>query len=265
MTNVISIQSTVLNDLVGNQAARYILSSKEYNFFEIPTIALTSHKAHKNSIQLHSKNLNPWQIFNSLKKTYKFGSKDFTIIGYTPDLSTARSVQKIIGKQNNILLDPVMGDIGIGLYVNKDVANFFKKMILKVSYVSANFFEWSYLNGKNVNSYSLEEVLFDLKKFSTAHNIQLFIRSIPFEGKLLNTLCKKNQVWGISTPYINFKNRFHGAGDLSTALYADNLLRKNSLKKTLENVTKDIFIHLSKYKNKRRKKIVFRAKNLSNL
>ena len=210
-------------------------------------------------------NLNPWQIFNSLKKTYKFGSKDFTIIGYTPDLSTARSVQKIIGKQNNILLDPVMGDIGIGLYVNKDVANFFKKMILKVSYVSANFFEWSYLNGKNVNSYSLQEVLFDLKKFSTAHNIQLFIRSIPFEGKLLNTLCKKNQVWGISTPYINFKNRFHGAGDLSTALYADNLLRKNSLKKTLENVTKDIFIHLSKYKNKRRKKIVFRAKNLSNL
>ena len=42
MTNIISIQSTVLNDLVGNQAARYMLSSKQYNFYEIPTIVLTS-------------------------------------------------------------------------------------------------------------------------------------------------------------------------------------------------------------------------------
>tara|TARA_Y100000996_G_scaffold273860_1_gene215722 strand:- start:163 stop:960 length:798 start_codon:yes stop_codon:yes gene_type:complete len=265
MTNIISIQSTVLNDLVGNQAARYILSPKKYNFFEIPTIALTSHKAHKNSIQLHSKNLNPWRIFNSMKKTYKFNSKDFTIIGYTPDYSIARSIKKIIEKQNNVLLDPVMGDIGIGLYVNKDVANFFKKMILKVSYVSANFFEWSYLNGKNINSYPLKEILFDLKKFSLNHNTQLFIRSIPFEGKLLNILCKKKQVWGVSTPYINFKDRFHGAGDLSTALYADNILRKNNLKKTLENVTKEIFIHLIKFKNKRGKRILFKAKNLSNL
>ena len=56
MTNIISIQSTVLNDLVGNRAARYMLNSKQYNFYEIPTIVLTSHKAHKNSIQLNSKN-----------------------------------------------------------------------------------------------------------------------------------------------------------------------------------------------------------------
>ena len=58
MTNIISIQSTVLNDLVGNQAARYVLSTKRYKFYEIPTIVLTSHKAHKNSLQLNKKNLN---------------------------------------------------------------------------------------------------------------------------------------------------------------------------------------------------------------
>ena len=34
MTNIISIQSTVLNDLVGNQAARYMLNSKQYNFYD---------------------------------------------------------------------------------------------------------------------------------------------------------------------------------------------------------------------------------------
>ena len=99
MTNIISIQSTVLNDLVGNQAARYVLGSKKYNFYEIPTIILTSHKAHRNSIQLNSKNLDPLVIYNYLKKTYPLRSNDLTIIGYTPNLLTAKALRKIIQKQ----------------------------------------------------------------------------------------------------------------------------------------------------------------------
>ena len=166
MTNIISIQSTVLNDLVGNRAARYMLSSKQYNFYEIPTIVLTSHKAHKNSIQLNSKSLNPWLIYNHLKKTYSLRSNDFTIIGYTPNLLSAKAVKKIIHKQKKILLDPVMGDVGVGLYINEEVANFFKTIISQVSYISANFFEWSYLNDKSTDSYSLNILLKDLKKFS---------------------------------------------------------------------------------------------------
>ena len=59
-----------------------------------------------------------------------------------------------------------MGDIGIGLYVEKDVANFFKKIMTKVKYISANFFEWSYLNNKDVNNYNLGEIIADLKSFA---------------------------------------------------------------------------------------------------
>ena len=44
MKNIVSVQSTVLNDKVGNHAARSILSSRGYKFYEIPTVILTSHK-----------------------------------------------------------------------------------------------------------------------------------------------------------------------------------------------------------------------------
>ena len=265
MTNIISIQSTVLNDLVGNQAARYMLSSKQYNFYEIPTIVLTSHKAHKNSIQLNSKSLNPWLIYNHLKRTYSLRSNDFTIIGYTPNLLSAKAVKKIIHKQKKILLDPVMGDVGVGLYINKEVANFFKTIISQVSYISANFFEWSYLNYRNINNYELPLIIKDLQKFSNEHNTQLLIRSIPYKGKLLNILCHKNKVWGITTPHLNFKNRFHGAGDLSTALYAHYINEKVSLRQTLENVTGDIFNLLAKKKSKSSRVVSFKAKSLNNL
>ena len=75
------------------------LSDKNYNFYEIPTVILTSHKAHKTTIQLHSKNLNPWKIFSSIKKTYNLNKQDLTIVGYTPNLQTSKSISKIIKNQ----------------------------------------------------------------------------------------------------------------------------------------------------------------------
>ena len=100
MSNIISVQSSVFNDLVGNQAARHILSNRNYNFYEIPTVILTSHKAHKNSLQLHTENLNSWKIFSSVKKTYKLKKQDLTIVGYIPNVETSKSISVLI---------PIMG------------------------------------------------------------------------------------------------------------------------------------------------------------
>ena len=70
----------------------------------------------------------------------------------------------------------------------------------------------------------------------------------------------------IETPYINFKERFHGAGDQSTALYAHYICKKNTTREILENVTNDIYDILlkNKIRSKKRKKR-FKAKSLNNL
>ena len=185
MKNLVSVQSTVLNDKVGNHAARSILSDKGYKFYEIPTVILTSHKGVKSTLQISDNNLNPWIIFNKVRQTYKLNLNDLTIVGYTPNLKVSKSISKIIKIQNRVILDPVMGDIGIGLYVEKDVANFFKKIMTKVKYISANFFEWSYLNNKDVNNYNLGEIIADLKSFTKRFNSQVLIRSVPKNKKLL--------------------------------------------------------------------------------
>ena len=266
MKNIVSVQSTVLNDKVGNHAARSILSSRGYKFYEIPTVILTSHKGVKNTIQISDNNLNPWIIFNKVKQTYKLSLNDLTIVGYTPNLKVSKLISKIIKIQNRVILDPVMGDIGIGLYVEKDVANFFKKIMTKVKYISANFFEWSYLNNKDVNNYNLGDIIADLISFTKKFNSQVLIRSVPKNKKLINILCNKKDIFIIETPYINFKERFHGAGDQSTALYAHYISKKNTTREILENVTNDIYsILLEKKAYAKIKRIKFRAKNLNNL
>ncbi len=266
MKNIVSVQSTVLNDKVGNHAARSILSSRGYKFYEIPTVILTSHKGVKNTIQISDNNLNPWIIFNKVRQTYKLSLNDLTIVGYTPNLKVSKLISKIIKIQNRVILDPVMGDIGIGLYVEKDVANFFKKIMTKVKYISANFFEWSYLNNKNVDNYNLGEIIADLKSFTSRFNSQVLIRSVPKNRKLINILCNKKDIFIIETPYINFKERFHGAGDQSTALYAHYISKKNTTREILENVTNDIYgILLGNKAYTKIKERRFRARNLNNL
>lgn len=262
---IISIQSTVLNNLVGNQAARYILMPRKYEFYEIPTIILTSHKAIKNSLNIPMSKLNPWIIFKNLKNIYNLSKNDLTIVGYLPDKKSTYSIDKILKIQKNILLDPVMGDVGIGLYVPSDVADYFKKIASQAKYLSANFFEWSYLNSQDYKNYQILEVFSDIQSFSKKNKSILLIRSVPFKKKLMNIICSPSKIYFIETPNLNFSQRVHGAGDLTTALFADQISKNYSEKKILENVTNDIYRILHSKKMNDKKVFRFKARNLNSL
>ena len=124
----------------------------------------------------------------------------------------------------------------------------------------------SYLNNKDVKNYSISEIITDLKLFTKKFNSQVLIRSIPKNKKILNIICNKREIFVIETPYINFKERFHGAGDQSTALYAHYIFKKNTTREILENVTNDIYdILLKNKKRSKKRKKRFKAKSLNNL
>ena len=228
MANILSIQSTVLNDLVGNQAARTILQPRKHNLIQVPTIILTSHKGKKSSLQLQSNELNILKVFSNVRATYKIKKNDLTIIGYLPSKNSTKHITHIIKIQRNILLDPVIGDIGVGIYVNYFVAKYFQKIFTKTKYLSANFFEWGFLNKKNINQYQFLEIVSDIKNFCYKNKSTVLIRSIPEKKKLINLIASPKGVWGITTPEIKFKTRYHGAGDLTTALFAHYLTQKIS-------------------------------------
>merc|ERR1711880_893 len=157
----LSIQSTVLNDLVGNQAARSILKPLKHNLIEVPTIILTSHKGQKSSLQINSNELDISKIFNNVRSTYGIKKSDLTIIGYLPSKNSTRHISHIMKTQRNILLDPVIGDIGVGMYVNSDVAKYFQSIFTK-----------------DINQYQFLDLIYDLKNFSSKNNSTVLIRSI---------------------------------------------------------------------------------------
>ena len=81
------------------------------------------------------------------------------------------------------------------------------------------------------------------------------------ENKLINLIASPKGAWSIATPEIKLKTRYHGAGDLTTALFANYLTQKISEKRILEGLTNDIFQIISK----KRKKNKFKSTSLSSL
>lgn len=274
MKKIITIQSTVLNDLVGNQAASLILGNLSYQVLQIPTIILSSHKGNKNFIEIPIKHNTPHSFFNALKKLYTFNNATF-LVGYVPDRKIGNSVIKIIRGQKKVVVDPVMGDTDTGIYVSQDVIKFLPKIIEQASHISLNFFEWSILTNKDYLRYDFNEIAKDAKNYCIKNNKILFIRSIIGKNKILiNMIVSNKECFYIETPNVKFKKRVDGAGDISTALFTHYIFTIKDLNKTLELTTNQMFNIIKKIKNNKiaiddviSKKEVFKfkTKSLNNL
>ena len=242
MKKIITIQSNVLNDLVGNQAASLILGNLSYKVLQIPTIILSSHKGNKNFIEIPIKKNTPEIFFRAFQKLYKLNQNDIFLVGYIPNKKIGNSVLKIITGQKKVVVDPVIGDIDTGPYVSEEVIKFLPKIIKQASHVSLNFFEWSTLENKNYKDYKLNYIAKDAKNYCIQNNKILFIRSIIGPNKnLINMIVSNKDCFYIETPNIKFKKRIDGAGDISTALFAHHIFSNSDLKKTLELTTNLMF------------------------
>jgi len=274
MKKIITIQSTVLNDLVGNQAASLILGNLSYQVLQIPTIILSSHKGNKNFIEIPIKHNTPHSFFNALKKLYTFNNATF-LVGYVPNRKIGNSVIKIIRGQKKVVVDPVMGDTDTGIYVSQDVIKFLPKIIEQASHISLNFFEWSILTNKDYLRYDFNEIAKDAKNYCIKNNKILFIRSIIGKNKILiNMIVSNKECFYIETPNVKFKKRVDGAGDISTALFTHYIFTIKDLNKTLELTTNQMFNIIKRIKNNKiaiddviSKKEVFKfkTKSLNNL
>ena len=183
MKKIITIQSNVLNDLVGNQAASLILGNLSYKVLQIPTIILSSHKGNKNFIEIPIRQNTPEVFFRAFQKIYKLNQNDIFLVGYIPNKKIGNSVLKIITGKKNVVVDPVIGDIDTGSYVSEEVVKFLPKVIKQASHVSLNFFEWSTLENKEYKDYRLNLIAKDAKNYCIENNIILFIRSLNGPNK----------------------------------------------------------------------------------
>jgi pyridoxine kinase len=140
--------------------------------------------------------------------------------------------------------DPVMGDVGRGLYVKPGIPEIFKNEIVRrADIVTPNQFELEILTGVDTSVpgnarraveelHALGPKIALITSFAAQTNKEPCISMLASDGK---------EIFITTTPELPFPPGMAGSGDLTAALFLSRYLETRDIKRTLELTTGSIF------------------------
>ncbi|WWD03134.1 pyridoxal kinase [Kwoniella europaea PYCC6329] len=189
---VLSVQSHVVSGYVGNRAATFPLQTLGYDVDVVNTVQFSNHTGYgyTNGHKTTPEQLTA--IFEGLA-TNGLVSHYRVLTGYVPGAEALTVVAEQIKKMKEVnpeilyVLDPVMGDMGTGLYVSEDVVPIYKDMLRIASIITPNQFEVELLSG--ISIVSMATLHTALRQLHTSHSLpHIAFSSIPLPISLVTKL-----------------------------------------------------------------------------
>jgi pyridoxal/pyridoxine/pyridoxamine kinase len=121
---VLSISSQVVWGPVGNSAAVPALQAKGHEVLALPTITLSNHPGHGAPAGFRTQAEDMARMFAALEALGALHNLDAMLTGYFASVGQVEEVAGLLGRVAvpYLLVDPVMGDAGKGLFIPPDVA-----------------------------------------------------------------------------------------------------------------------------------------------
>ena len=152
--NVLSIQSTVTYGRVGNRAAVFALERLGHEVWPIDTVAFSNHPAHGGFRGRVVPAAEVSALVEGLDARGVLGRCDAVLSGYLGEPETAAVVADAVARvraANPAALyccDPVIGEVGRGVYVRAGIADAFRERLVPLAdIVTPNPFELELLTG----------------------------------------------------------------------------------------------------------------------
>ncbi|ORX35763.1 Ribokinase-like protein [Kockovaella imperatae] len=220
---VLSIQSHVVSGFAGNKAATFPLQYLGFQVDAVNTVNFSNHTGygHTNGHKTTAEQLN--LIFSGLNDNGLLVPYPRILTGYVPGAEALQCVADQLAEVRRCnpgcvyLLDPVMGDIGRGLYVAEQVIPIYKSMLPLATIITPNHFELELLSDMKITSpSSLQQAIRHLhEKYSLTHVV---VSSISLPSSLVSRFDlpgppdSYQSLLGATTP-----SRYTGAQDFSTS------------------------------------------------
>jgi pyridoxine kinase len=152
--NVLSIQSTVAYGRVGNRAAVFALERLGHDVWPIDTVAFSNHPAHGGFRGRVVPAAEVAELVEGLAARGVLGRADAVLSGYLGDAATgpvvADAVRRVRAANPDALYccDPVIGEVGRGVYVRPGIAEVIRDELVPLAdVVTPNPFELELLSG----------------------------------------------------------------------------------------------------------------------
>lgn len=262
MANILSIQSHVAYGYVGNRAAVFPLQRLGHEVTAVNTVQFSNHTGYGEWTGDIMPLAHIDAIFAGLEKRQVLQNLDAILTGYLGAAELGEIVLHWLSKikvgnpQIIYCCDPVMGDVGRGIFVQEDVPAFFKKQALHSAMImTPNQFELQLLTGIEINTLPDARTACRLLHQQGVEIILLTslarLDGNPAQIEML--LSTKQESFLIATPKLALPIPINGAGDATTALFLGHYLDTKDLKQSLEKTTASIYaLFESTYTQRRR-------------
>lgn len=249
---VLTIQSHVAFGHVGNSAATLPLQLLGIQPIVVNTVQFSNHTGYGEF---------KGQVFSAshIKDVLEgLGARGIlqrcsaVLSGYLGDADIGEEILKTVEeiRRDNptmtYLCDPVMGDVGRGVFVRPGIPEFLSEHAVKMaSIITPNHFEYELI--ANQIFANVEEVVEHAKSqiASSKHLKAIIITSLRLpdlpEDRLETLLVTKESAWLIETPYHDLEPLPNGMGDTFSAILLGHLLNKQSITEATQNAVSSLY------------------------
>jgi len=247
---VLSIQSHVAWGHVGNAAAVFPLQRLGFEVLPIHTVQFSNHTGYGQFRGQVFGAEHVREVLLGLRERGVLPRLSAVLSGYLGDADTGRVILEAVGeiRQHNpavrYLCDPVMGDVGRGLFVNPAIPDFLRDQAIPfANIITPNQFEFELLTGsKPANLQEAVKIARQLRGRGPDVVIVTSLATPDIADSELGTLAVNGEgALLVTTPRLALHPLPNGMGDVFSATLLGRLLAGQALPQALELATATLY------------------------
>jgi pyridoxine kinase len=245
---ILSIQSSVAYGHVGNSAAVFPLQRLGHEVWPVLTVHFSNHTGYG---EWRGPLLSPddvRDVITGIGERGVLGQADAVLSGYQGDPAVGAVILDAVARVKELnpdavyCCDPVMGDVGRGMFVRPGIPEFMRDTVVpQADILTPNHFELDFLSGRTTST--LAEVLdaVDVVREQGPRDVlvtSVLHADIP-EGTLDLVAVSDQGAWAVNTPLLPITP--NGCGDVTAALYLAHLQTSRSPEVALASTASSVF------------------------
>jgi len=247
---VLSVQSHVVSGYVGNKSATFPLQLLDFEVDAINSVQFSNHTGYPKGVRGQVLDDSQLQELIDGLEANQINSYSHIINGYIGSKSFLTKLGEVVQKLKIVnpgltyVCDPVMGDIGPGMYVPQELLPVYQDVIIPLADVCLpNQFEAELLTGRKINNETDAQEVMDILHKKGVGTVILSSTELGSQDHLVGLASSQRGDLKVSVKVLipKFPAAFVGTGDLFTALSTAWLARtggdlKLSLEKTIDTM-----------------------------
>ncbi|WBB53262.1 pyridoxal kinase PdxY [Verrucosispora sp. WMMD573] len=245
---ILSIQSSVAYGHVGNSAAVFPLQRLGHEVWPVLTVHFSNHTGYGAWRGPLLAPADVAEVIAGIADRGVLGDADAVLSGYQGDpamgavILDAVALVKTANPDALYCCDPVMGDVGRGMFVRPGIPEYLRDVVVpRADIVTPNQYELEFLAGRPTNT--VDDLLAAVDAVRATGPRHVLVTSVLHGDLPADTLevvaVSDAGAWAVTTPLLPINP--NGGGDVTAALYLAHLATTGSPATALERTTASIF------------------------